>query len=65
MTKLIQKLNAINDLNKKLAQIDPSLNRAERIGTLGCLLANFGGNTRAVNVYMTAALADIKRNSDD
>ena len=61
MTKLLQKLDAIKDLDKKLSQIDPSLSQSERTGTLSCLLANFGGNTRAINVYITAALADVER----
>lgn len=64
MTKLIQKLDAIKDLDKKLAQIDPSLTQAERTGTLGCLLANFRGNTRAINVYMTAALKDMEKRNE-
>ena len=64
MTKLLHRLDAIKDLDKKLAQIDPSLSQAERTGTLGCLLTNFRGNMRAINVYMTAALKDIEGKHD-
>lgn len=57
---LLERLDAINDLDKKLKQIDPSLSQGERTGVLGCLLFNFAKNTRAINVYMTAALKDME-----